>query len=113
MQKILKNTQKQKDKMRGRKAYVLIAMLVVGIALLVTGLYYLKSPPGNELNLSAPDVSNDYVISLPTPYSPNTPEWFGYRDAYYFGLPPSCGFSRDEKDGAAYSEGYMTGLNDR
>jgi hypothetical protein len=34
-------------------------------------------------------------------------------DAYYFDLPPSSDFSRDENDGAAYSEGYMTGLNDR
>ncbi len=99
--------------MRGRKSYILLAMLVAGIAILVTGLYYLKSPPSNERNLSDPDVFLDYVISLPTPYSPNTPEWFGYMDAYYFDLPPSSDFSRDEKDGAAYSEGYMTGLNDR
>jgi len=99
--------------MRERRYYILLATLVVGIALLVTGLYYFKSPPRNELDLSGADVSNDYVISLPTPYSPNTPEWFGYVDAYYFGLPPPCGLSRDGNDGAAYSEGYIAGLNDR
>ena len=99
--------------MRGRKSYILLAMLVAGIATLVTGLYYLQSPPSNERNLSDPDVFYDYVISLPTPYSLNTPEWFGYMDAYYFDRPQSSDFSRDENDVAAYSEGYMTGLNDR
>jgi len=71
---------------------------------------------GTKDNNPAPSNKSDmnaffhHVLSLPAPYSPLTPEWYGYIDAYYYKFPPSQALGQDENKGSAYFEGYMTGL---
>ena len=75
--------------MKGKRLYIILAILVVGILILVIGLNYLRPSPSKV-----------------------TPESAGYFDGYY-GDPADLSSYGSETEKEAYLEGYTEGLDDR